>query len=112
MAHRGTVRSKVASEQNFPFPHRTANDVPSGDNEASLRGIFIAEAKEVNPLAQEGFEAGKDSHNDAGQKIGEPIKPFQVGAMSDGEGVGSRHVFLITSQYCPDRQNVPRAKSR
>jgi hypothetical protein len=68
MAHRGTVRSKVASEQNFPFPHRTANDVPSGDNEASLRGIFIAEAKEVNPLAQEGFEAGKDSHNDAGQK--------------------------------------------
>jgi hypothetical protein len=32
--------------------------------------------------------------------------------MSDGEGAGSRYVFLITSQYCPDWQNVPRAKSR
>ena len=34
----------------------------------------------VNPLARECLEAGKDSRNDAGQKIGEPIKPFQVGA--------------------------------
>jgi hypothetical protein len=60
--------------------------------------LFFGDARKVNPLAQEGFKAGKDSRNDAGQKIGEPIKPFQVGAMSDGEGSGSGHVFLITSQ--------------
>jgi hypothetical protein len=38
--------------------------------------LFFGDARKVNPLAQEGFKAGKDSRNDAGQKIGEPIKPF------------------------------------
>jgi hypothetical protein len=42
--------------------------------------LFFGDARKVNPLAQEGFKAGKDSRNDAGQKIGEPIKPFQIGA--------------------------------
>jgi hypothetical protein len=47
----------------------------NGDGNLSFGG-----ARKVNPLAQEGFKAGKDSRNDAGQKIGEPIKPFQFGA--------------------------------
>ena len=38
--------------------------------------LFFGDARKVNSLAQEGFKAGKDSRNDAGQKIGEPIKPF------------------------------------
>ncbi|WKU17122.1 hypothetical protein Q2T83_04700 [Fervidibacter sacchari] len=37
---------------------------------------FFRDAGEVNPFAQKGFEAGKDRRDDAGQKIGKPIKPF------------------------------------